>query len=73
MIDLAQVPEPEETEEIAVTRNKKFELTPMTVDEAVLQMEMLEHSFFIYRDPEEGTTNVVYKRNDGGYGLLITE
>ena len=72
MIDLAQVPEPEETEEIAVTRNKKFELTPMTVDEAVLQMEMLEHNFYVFLNVETDSVNVVYKRNEKDYGLLET-
>ena len=72
VIDLAQVPEPEETEEIAVTRNKKFELTPMTVDEAVLQMEMLEHNFYVFLNVETDSVNVVYKRNEKDYGLLET-
>ncbi|MBQ2063117.1 MAG: ribosome-associated translation inhibitor RaiA [Firmicutes bacterium] len=72
MIDLGQVPEPEETEEIAVTRNKKFELTPMTVDEAVLQMEMLEHNFYVFLNVETDSVNVVYKRNEKDYGLLET-
>ena len=69
----SELPDVEEAEEGKIVRTKRFTLTPMTSEEAILQMEMLEHSFFIYRDPEEGTTNVVYKRNDGGYGLLITE
>ena len=69
----AELPDVEEAAETGIVRTKRFTLTPMTPDEAILQMEMLEHSFFIFRDPEEGTTNVVYKRNDGGYGLLITE
>jgi putative sigma-54 modulation protein len=45
----------------------------MTSEEAILQMEMLEHSFFVFSDPDTGKANIVYKRNDGGYGLLITE
>ena len=71
---LEEIPDTTEAaEEKGIVRTKRFSLAPMTSEEAILQMEMLEHSFFIYRDPEEGTTNVVYKRKDGGYGLLITE
>ena len=70
---LEEIPDAAETVETGIVRTKRFTLTPMTPDEAILQMEMLEHSFFVYRDPEEGTTNVVYKRKGGGYGLLITE
>ena len=73
-IFLAEIPDTEDAAESkGIVRTKRFTHSPMSADEAILQMEMLEHSFFIYRDPEEGTTNVVYKRNDGGYGLLITE
>ena len=42
----------------------------MTLDEAILQMEMLSHSFFIYKDSDYGKIAVVYKRNDGRYGLI---
>ena len=70
---LEEIPDVAEAEETGIVRTKRFALTPMTSEEAILQMEMLEHSFFIYRDPEDGTTNVVYKRKGGGYGLLITE
>ncbi len=72
-VNVEEIPDIEEAESRGIVRTKRFTLSPMSADEAILQMEMLEHSFFIYRDPEEGTTNVVYKRNDGGYGLLITE
>jgi len=72
-IILEEIPDAAEAEETGIVRTKRFALTPMTSEEAILQMEMLEHSFFIYRDPQEGTTNVVYKRKGGGYGLLITE
>lgn len=70
--DFAAIPEAEEAEELAVTRTKKFELTPMTVDEAVLQMEMLEHNFYVFLNMETDTVNVVYKRNEKDYGLLET-
>ena len=64
------VPEPEE-EEFRVVRSKKFPLKPMTVEEAILQMNLLEHTFFAFRNEEDdGAFAVVYRRNDGGYGII---
>ena len=61
--------EPEEV--LEVVRVKKFYFKPMTRDEAILQMNLLEHNFFAFRDEDnEGAFAVVYKRNDGGYGLI---
>ena len=61
--------EPEETLEI--TKIKSFYFKPMTREEAVLQMNLLEHNFFAFRDEDNGGTfAVVYRRNDGGYGLI---
>ncbi|MEA4921881.1 MAG: ribosome-associated translation inhibitor RaiA [Eubacteriaceae bacterium] len=68
----AEWPEPEEAEELNVIKTKKFELEPMTVDEAVMQMEMLEHNFFVFLNMETDTVNVVYRRKDKDYGLLET-
>jgi putative sigma-54 modulation protein len=62
----------EEVEEVRVVRSKKFQLTPMSVDEAILEMEMLSHDFFVFLDMETDSVNVVYKRKDGNYGLLET-
>ncbi|MEG0528633.1 MAG: sigma 54 modulation/S30EA ribosomal C-terminal domain-containing protein, partial [Longicatena sp.] len=45
----------------------------MDLDEAIMRMEMLNHAFFIYRDLENNDISVVYKRNEGGYGLIETE
>lgn len=68
------IPEVEEqAEEKKVVKTKKFRLTPMTEEEAVLQMELLQHNFFVYLDVETDSVNVVYKRNDADYGLLVTE
>ena len=53
-----------------VERTKNIELKPMDVEEAILQMELLGHDFFIYTDSEDHTTNVLYKREDGNYGLI---
>jgi len=64
------VPEPEE-EEFEILRTKKFPMKPMTAEEAVLQMNLLEHSFFAFRNEDsDGAFAVVYKRKDGGYGLI---
>lgn len=63
---------PEEAEEsLELTRIKQFYFRPMTREEAILQMNLLEHSFFAFRDEDNGGCfAVVYRRNDGGYGLL---
>ena len=63
---------PEETEEdLSIVRIKKFHMKPMTREEAVLQMNLLEHSFFAFRDEDNGGSfAVVYRRNDGGYGII---
>ena len=64
---------PEEPEEGAfeIVRKKEFNMKPMTREEAILQMNLLEHTFFAFRDEDnEGAFAVVYKRKDGGYGLI---
>lgn len=64
---------PEEPEEDAfvIVRKKEFNMKPMTREEAILQMNLLEHSFFAFRDEDNGGAfAVVYKRADGGYGLI---
>ena len=61
--------EPEE--ELSIVRVKQFRFAPMTREEAVLQMNLLEHNFFAFRDADHGDAfAVVYRRNDGGYGLI---
>jgi putative sigma-54 modulation protein len=68
------IPEvPEAEEETKIARTKKFTLTPMTAEEAILQMELLQHNFFVFLDAESGNVTVVYKVNDEDYGLLETE
>ena len=56
-----------------LVRTKTVTADTMELDEAIMRMEMLGHSFFIYRDNETNEIAVVYKRHDGGYGLLETE
>lgn len=64
------IPEMEE-EDLSIVRIKKFPIKPMRREEAVLQMNLLEHNFFAFRDEDNGGAfAVVYKRNDGGYGLI---
>ena len=63
----------EAPEELKVVRVKKFQLEPMSQEEAIMQMEMLNHDFFVYLNMETDSVNVVYKRNDEDYGLLETE
>ena len=53
-----------------VVRSKQIDLKPMDLEEAILQMDLLGHDFFIYVDVEDETTNVIYRREDGEIGLL---
>ncbi|PPA70227.1 ribosome hibernation-promoting factor, HPF/YfiA family [Jeotgalibacillus proteolyticus] len=59
--------------EMDIVRTKTFNLKPMDSEEAVLQMNMLGHSFYVFTDAESNGTNIVYKRKDGKYGLIETE
>lgn len=54
-------------------RTKSFRLKPMNTEEAILQMNLLGHSFFVFKDDATEKTNVVYKKEDGTYGLIIPE
>jgi putative sigma-54 modulation protein len=63
----------EEEDDYEVVRTKRFNLKPMDTEEAILQMDMLGHNFFVYSNAENGDTNVVYRRKDGRYGLIEPE
>lgn len=63
----------EKEEEDVLVKTKTITPNVMDLEEAIMRMEMLGHSFFIYLDEETETVSVVYKRNDGGYGLIETE
>ena len=52
---------------------KKFGVKPMNSEEAILQMDLLGHNFFVFQDADSNKVNVVYKRKDGDYGLLEPE
>ncbi len=61
----------EEEEDLSIVKVKQFYMDSMTREEAVLQMNLLEHNFFAFRDEDNnGAFAVVYRRNDGGYGLI---
>lgn len=61
----------EKEDEINIVRVKKFSIKPMTAEEAVLQMNLLDHEFFVFKNADsEEHFSVVYRRNDGGYGLI---
>ena len=66
------VPESEEEEEeFSIVRTKRFPIKHMTVEEAVLQMNLLDHTVFAFKNADDdGAFAVVYRRNDGGYGLI---
>jgi len=65
--------EEEEEEPGSIVRTKRFRVTPMDPAEAIEQMELLGHSFFVFYNVDEGQINVVYARRDGNYGLLQPE
>ncbi|HYA11489.1 MAG TPA: ribosome-associated translation inhibitor RaiA [Thermodesulfovibrionales bacterium] len=53
-----------------IIKNKKFELKPMSPDEAAMQMELLDKNFFVFTNDSSGNINVIYRRNDGNFGLI---
>ena len=53
-----------------IVKTKQFAVKPMSPEEAVLQLELVGHDFFVFRNAETGEINVVYRRRDGGYGLI---
>ncbi|MGQ9525109.1 MAG: ribosome hibernation-promoting factor, HPF/YfiA family [Armatimonadota bacterium] len=68
--DTATVEGIEEAEEPRIVRVKRFALKPMSPEEACQQMELLNHSFFVFLNMETDQVNVIYKRKDGNYGLI---
>ncbi len=75
VIDMAVIPDPVEDtpDDEPIIRVKQFEFKPMTAEEAIMQMNLLGHQFFVFNDDQTNVTCVVYKRHDGGYGLLVPE
>jgi putative sigma-54 modulation protein len=58
------------SEEPQIVRTKQFSVKPMTAEEAVLQLELVGHDFFVFRDADSDEVNIVYRRRQGGYGLI---
>jgi putative sigma-54 modulation protein len=56
--------------EARIVRTKQFQMKPMGAEEAVLQMDLLDHDFYVFTSAESGDINVVYRRRDGNYGLI---
>lgn len=69
----AEIPATEPEESMDIVREKHFALKPCSTEEAILQMNLLGHSFFLYHSTENDKIQVVYRRADGGYGVLIPE
>ena len=71
-IDPELMPAYSEKEEMSreIVKTKKFNVEVMTPIEATMQMDLLGHSFFIFKNDQSGAINVVYRRQEGGYGLL---
>ena len=65
--------EAKEPDEPQIVKNKHFMLKPMTVEEAILQMNLLSHDFFVFNDADAESVSVVYRRKDGNYGLIEPE
>ncbi|MBK1811411.1 ribosome-associated translation inhibitor RaiA [Clostridium sp. YIM B02505] len=62
-----------EDDEAQIVKTKRFGIKPMGAEEAVLQMELIGHNFFVFQDADTNQVNVVYKRRDGNYGLIEPE
>ena len=71
--NLASIEPLEEEEEDVLVKTKTITPKPMDMEEAIMQMELIGHSFFVYRDTETDAISIVYRRSDGDYGLIETE
>ena len=71
--NLASIEPLEDEEEDVLVKTKTITPKPMDMEEAIMQMELNGHSFFVYRDTETDAISIVYRRNDGDYGLIETE
>ena len=61
-----------EEKEFDIVRTKRFSVKPMSAEEAILQMNLLDHDFFVFRGAEDGALSIVYRQKNGGYGLIET-
>ena len=62
-----------EEKEFNIVRTKRFAVKPMSAEEAILQMNLLNHDFFVFRNSEDNSLCIVYQRKAGGYGLIVTD
>ena len=62
-----------EEKEFNIVRTKRFAVKPMSTEEAILQMNLLNHDFFVYRNSEDDSLCIVYQRKNGGYGMIVTD
>ncbi len=62
----------QEEKEFDIVKTKRFAVKPMSAEEAILQMNLLHHDFFVYRNMDDNTLSIVYRRKHGGYGLIET-
>lgn len=65
--------EVKEEQEFKIVRTKRFAVKPMSAEEAILQMNLLDHSFFIFRNSDDDSLCIVYRRKNSGYGLIVTD
>ena len=68
--DLADLIEPAEDDDDVLVREKYVELAPMTIDEALVQIDLIGHDFYMFEDAQTGMIDVVYRRKNGGYGVI---
>lgn len=64
--------EKEEVKENKIVKRKSFEMKPMSDEDAILELELLGHDFYVYRDSKTNEVNILYKRKDGNYGVIET-
>ena len=73
---LPELPEEFEAHEegaFDIVRTKRFTVKPMSVEEAILQMNLLDHDFYVFRNSDDDSISIVYHRKNGGYGLIVTD
>ncbi len=69
-VELPVLEDEEEEEELKVVKRKNIDTKPMDEEEAILQMELLNHDFFVFKNVDEECVSVMYKRRDGNYGII---
>lgn len=62
-----------EEKEFNIVRTKRFAVKPMSPEEAILQMNLLDHNFFVFRNSDDDSLSIAYQRKAGGYGLIVTD